>query len=359
MGGVSNVERRPSERTVCDGPPAGGVTGTGAASGTAGGAPAAEPDAGLLEPLEPRAVPLGGPRGMRVLRSLPNRDRRMVGAWCFADAYGPERIAGEAGMQVPPHPHTGLQTVSWLLDGEVLHQDSLGSRRTVRPGELNLMTAGAGIAHSEQSPPDHSDVLHGVQLWIAQPERDRYGPAHFEHHTGLPACAEAAGTVTVLMGELAGAASPARTYTPLVGAEIALSGQGRLRLPLEPGFEHAVLALSGGLAVDGRPVAPGAMLYAGRGRREIALSAGEPARAMLLGGVPFEEHLVMWWNFVARTHEEIAEARTAWEAGRELAGGGTRFGSVAGYRGPALPAPPLPNARLRARPRYRAPRPQE
>lgn len=348
---MSNVERRPSERTVCDGPPAG--TGT-APAGTAaadGGTKPGEPD---VELLEPRAVPLGGPRGMPVLRSLPGRDRRMVGAWCFADAYGPERIAGEDGMQVPPHPHTGLQTVSWLLDGEVLHRDSLGSTSTVRPGELNLMTAGAGIAHSEQSPPDHSDVLHGVQLWIAQPERDRYGPAHFEHHTGLPSSAEAAGTVTVLMGELAGAASPARTYTPLVGAEIALNGRGPLRLPLDPGFEHAVLALSGGLAVDGRPVAPGTMLYAGTGRREIALSAGEPARAMLLGGVPFEEHLVMWWNFVARTHEEIAEARTAWEAQRELTGGGTRFGSVAGYEGPALPAPPLPNARLRARPRHRA-----
>ncbi|WP_111602948.1 pirin family protein [Streptomyces sp. Amel2xB2] len=337
---MSNVETQPVERTVCDGPPP--VPG--------------EPDTELLEP---REVPLGGPRGMLVRRSLPHRDRRMVGAWCFADSYGPEHIAGEAGMQVPPHPHTGLQTVSWLLEGEVLHQDSLGSRRTVRPGELNLMTAGAGIAHSEQSPPGHPDVLHGVQLWVALPERDRDGPAHFEHHAGLPAVREAAGTVTVLMGELAGAVSPARACTPLVGAEVALNGTGPLRLPLEPGFEHAVLALSGAPAADGHPVPPGAMLHLGRGRRELTLSAEEPARLMLLGGVPFDEPLVMWWNFVARSHEEIVEARAAWEAEREGDGDGGRFGAVTGYEGPALPAPQLPGVELRARPRYRARRPAD
>ncbi|WP_399064960.1 pirin family protein [Streptomyces winkii] len=338
---MSNVETRPVEQTVCDGPPAG----------------EGEPD---IELLQPREVPLGGPRAMLVRRSLPNRDRRMVGAWCFADSYGPTRITGEAGMQVPPHPHTGLQTVSWLLDGEVLHQDSLGSRRTVRPGELNLMTAGAGIAHSEESPPDHSDTLHGVQLWVAQPEEHRNGPAHFDHYGDLPAFTEPGGTVTVIMGELAGAASPARAYTPLVGADVALDGggtggDGRLRLPVQPDFEHAVLALSEPVTADGRTVAPGSMLYLGRGRREVVLAAEKPARALLLGGVPFEEHLVMWWNFVARTHEEIVEARTAWEAERELADGGARFGAVRGYAGPALPAPALPNAQLRARPRYRAP----
>nr|WP_180217917.1 pirin family protein [Streptomyces albus] len=305
--------------------------------------------------LEAREVPLGGPRAMLVGRSLPNRDRRMVGAWCFADSYGPADIAGRPGMQVPPHPHTGLQTVSWLLEGEVWHQDSLGSRQMVRPGELNLMTAGAGIAHSEQSPPDHSGSLHGVQLWIALPERDRGGPAHFDHHTGLPAFSEAAGSVTVLMGGLAGAVSPARAYTPLVGAEIALGAYGRMTLPLEPEFEHAVLALADPVRVEGHTVTTGAMLYLGRGRREVRLEAGPATRALLIGGVPFEDPLVMWWNFVARTHEEIVEARTAWEAEREARGGAAaRFGAVTGYTGPALPAPALPTTPLRARPRYRA-----
>ncbi|HWM37259.1 MAG TPA: pirin family protein, partial [Streptomyces sp.] len=279
---MSNVERDPAEQTVCDGPPA----------GTAG-----EPG---IELLAPREVPLGGPRAMLVRRSLPNRDRRMVGAWCFADSYGPTGIGGKPGMQVPPHPHTGLQTVSWLLDGEVRHQDSLGNRELVRPGELNLMTAGAGIAHSEQSPPDHSPTLHGVQLWIAQPEADRNGEAHFSRHTGLPTLTDTGGTVTVITGELAGVASPARTYSPLVGADIALAAEGRLRLPLEPDFEHAVLALSEPLTVDGKLITVGSMLYLGLGRRDVLLEAATATRALLIGGVPFEEQLVMWWNFVAR-----------------------------------------------------------
>lgn len=321
------MESRPVEQTVCDGPPTG----------------AGEPE---VELLEPREVPLGGPRAMLVRRSLPNRDRRMVGAWCFADSYGPTDIAGGAGMQVPPHPHIGLQTVSWLLDGEVWHQDSLGSRRMVRPGELNLMTAGAGIAHSEQSPVDHSASLHGVQLWIAQPETDRNGPAHFDHHSELPVLTEEAGSVTVLMGEVAGAVSTARAYTPLVGAEVAVRPGGRLTLPLERDFEHAVLALEDSLAVDGHPVSPGSMLYLGRGRREVRLTADAGTRALLIGGVPFEEHLVMWWNFVGRAHEEIVGAREDWVAGR-------RFGEVSGYDGDPLPAPQLPNVPLKPRGRTR------
>ncbi|WP_435836841.1 pirin family protein [Streptomyces albus] len=332
---MSNTDIRPPEQTVCTGPATG----------------PAEPD---IELLEPREVPLGGPRAMRVGRSLPNRDRRMVGAWCFVDFYGPAGITGKPGMQVPPHPHTGLQTVSWLLAGEVWHLDSLGSRQLVRPGELNLMTAGAGIAHSEQSPPDHSGTLHGIQLWVAQPERDRDGPAHFDHHAALPTLTEPAGSITVLMGGLAGAVSPARTYTPLVGADIRLGAGGRLTVPLEPEFEHAVLATGGPLSAEGHTVPPGAMLYLGRGRRGVRLEAEAPAGALLIGGVPFEDPLVMWWNFVARTHEEIVEARAQWEAERiSDGGGGARFGTVAGYEGPALPAPALPTTPLRPRPRYR------
>ncbi|OEV04531.1 pirin family protein [Streptomyces oceani] len=328
---MSNVETRPLEQTVCDGPPA--STGT-------------DTDAPDTELLEPREVPLGGPRAMLVRRSLPNRHRRMVGAWCFADSFGPTDIAGADGMQVPPHPHIGLQTVSWLLEGEVWHQDSLGSRRMVRPGQLNLMTAGAGIAHSEQSPPGHSDTLYGVQLWIAQPEQDRNGPAHFDHHTDLPTLVEEAGHVTVLMGELAGAASPARAYTPLVGADVELRPGGRLRLPLEADFEHAVLALGDPLTADGRAVTAGAMRYLGRGRREVLLESPTATRALLVGGLPFEEHLVMWWNFVGRTHEDIERAREDWMAGR-------RFGKVTGYDGDSLPAPALPNVPLKPRGRTR------
>ncbi|MFR9729819.1 pirin family protein [Saccharopolyspora sp. MS10] len=329
---MSNIDPAPDERTVCDGP--------------------AEGVEQAVELLEPRSVPLGGPRAMPVRRVLPHRDRRMVGAWCFIDSYGPTDVNAGPGMQVPPHPHIGLQTVSWLLDGEILHQDSLGSRSLVRPGQLNLMTAGAGIAHSEQSPPARSPHLHGVQLWIAQPEAHRHGEAHFEQHDALPTLTAPGGTTTVINGELGGAASPARTCSPLVGAEIALRPGGQVRLPLEPDFEHAVLALAEPLEVGGTPLGTGSLLYLGHGRRELALRAETATRALLIGGVPFEEELVMWWNFVARSHEEIVEARRGWEAERTGTGAG-RFGAVAGYDGDALPAPELPGARLRARPRHR------
>src|SRR6266545_525174 len=163
---MSNLDRAPEE-TVC-----GGRT-----------AVAAEPVRDLLPSVD---VALGGPRGMTVSRTLPNRGRRMVGAWCFLDYYGPEDLTRRTGMRVPPHPHTGLQTVSWLFAGEVLHRDSLGSRQLIRPGQLNLMTAGRAISHSEETPADHSPTLHGVQLWTALPDRDRHTGPHFEHHAALP-----------------------------------------------------------------------------------------------------------------------------------------------------------------------------
>ncbi|QFG20601.1 pirin family protein [Actinomadura sp. WMMB 499] len=333
---MSNVEDRPVEQDVC----------------SAEAAVAAEPD---LEALHPREVPLGGPRAMAVRRVLPNRDRRMVGAWCFADSYGPDDIAGRAGMRVPPHPHIGLQTVTWLIEGEVLHRDGLGSRALVRPGDLSLMTAGPGIAHSEQSPPDHSPVLHGAQLWVALPEAARTTAPAFEFHPGadLPRLDRPGAGVTVFAGEVGGAASPATAHSPLAGAALDLAAGARLRLPLDPAFEYAVLVLSAALTVEGRAVPTGDMLYLGRGRTGLDLSADRPAHALLLGGEPFAEDLVMWWNFVGRTHDEIAEARTAWERERADPPANARFAPVTGYDGPALPAPVLPNARLKPRPRYR------
>lgn len=300
------------------------------------------------EPLEPREVPLGGPRAMLVRRSLPNRYRRMVGAWCFADAYGPADLTTRPGMRVPPHPHIGLQTVSWLVRGEILHRDSLGNEQYVRPGELNLMTAGRGIAHSEETPADHTPILHGVQLWVALPDAHRDGPAGFAHHADLPRLPLPGGEATVLMGKVGDAESPARAYTPLVGAEIALREADGVRMPLDPAYEHAVLALDAPLTVAGETISAGAMLYLGRDRTEVHVRSASPGHALLIGGEPFEEPLVMWWNLVARTHEEIVAARTAWEDAP-----GSRYGEVHGYDGARLHAPALPNAQLRARPRYR------
>ncbi len=152
--------------------------------------------------LEPRDVPLGGPRAMTVRRTLPQRSRSLIGGWCFIDHYGPDDVSVTGGMRVPPHPHTGLQTVSWLFEGEIDHRDSVGSHALVRPGELNLMTAGRGISHSEVSTAE-TTRLHGVQLWVALPAGSRAVAPFFEHHVPRPARVGVA-TVRVFVGELAG-----------------------------------------------------------------------------------------------------------------------------------------------------------
>ncbi|MBT3074800.1 MULTISPECIES: pirin family protein [Streptomyces] len=298
----------------------------------------------VRELLTPRRVPLG--ESTEVRRLLPNLGRRMVGAWAFVDHYGPDDIADEPGMQVPPHPHMGLQTVSWLHDGEVLHRDSLGSLQTVRPRELGLMTSGRAISHSEESPKPHARFLHGAQLWVALPDEHRHVEPHFQHHTDLPAVTAAGLTATVILGELDGAASPGTAYTPIVGADLALTEGAEARLPLDPDFEYAVLSMSGEAEVDGVPVLPGSMLYLGCGRRELPLRALSDAGLMLLGGEPFEEEIVMFWNFIGRSGEEIAQARKEWEEG-------SRFGEVQGYDGARLPAPELPSTPLKPRGRVR------
>jgi len=302
------------------------------------------------ETLAPREVPLGGPRAMTVRRTLPHRDRRMVGAWCFVDHYGPHDLTGQAGMQVPPHPHTGLQTVSWLLEGEVVHRDSLGSTQLVAPGQLNLMTAGHGISHSEQTPAPtdrRTQALNGVQLWVALPSAARDVDPSFEHHAALPVLTDAGMHAQVVMGSMAGESSPATIYSPLVGVDVALSAGESSTLPLEPDFEHAVLAMDGDLSVGERTVRRGELLYLPPGARDLGLSSDVSARALLIGGVPFDEHIVMWWNFVGGDHDEIVTARELWEAHDE------RFGEVRGYGDGRLGAPTLPGTRLKARGRTR------
>ncbi|MFD6532771.1 pirin family protein [Streptomyces sp. NPDC060184] len=298
----------------------------------------------VRELLTPRHVRLG--ESTEVRRLLPNLGRRMIGAWAFVDHYGPDDIADEPGMQVPPHPHMGLQTVSWLHEGEVLHRDSLGSLRTVHPRELGLMTSGRAISHSEESPKSHARFLHGAQLWVALPEAHRHVEPDFQHHAGLPTVTAPGLTATVILGELDGAASPGTTYTPIVGIDLALATGTETRLPLDPDFEYAVLSMSGEAHVDGVPVLPGSMLYLGCGRGELPLRADSDAGLMLLGGEPFAEEIVMWWNFIGRTEEEIVQARDDWEKS-------SRFGEVHGYHGARLPAPQLPTTPLKPRGRVR------
>ncbi|MFI7024547.1 pirin family protein [Micromonospora sp. NPDC049900] len=287
-------------------------------------------------------VPLG--RYTTVRRLLPQRTRRMVGAWCFVDHFGPDDVAQRPGMEVPPHPHTGLQTVTWLLDGEILHRDSLGNVQPIRPGQLNVMTSGHGIAHSERSPAAHPPLMHGVQLWVALPDPARAGAADFAHHAELPRWRDGDLDVTLLVGDLGGEVSPARVHTPLLGAQLDLRGAGPVAVPLRRDFEYALLALDGAAEVDEVALEPGALLWLGTGRDVLTVRGGPGTRLMLLGGTPFEEPLVMWWNFVGRSHEEIATAREDWMAGR-------RFGTVADDPDPPLPAPALPTVRLKARDR--------
>lgn len=295
-------------------------------------------------------VPLG--RYTIVRRLLPQRPRRMVGAWCFVDHFGPDAIANTPGMQVPPHPHTGLQTVTWLADGEVLHRDSLGSLARIVPGQLNLMTAGNGISHSEESPADHPPRIHGLQLWVALPEHARHGPADFAHYPQVPTLVDGNLTIRLIMGELGGVRSPATAYTPLVGADLRLAG-GTARLTLQPDFEYAMVTMQGQARINGAELAPGALLYLGDGRSELVVEADDDAHLFLLGGEPFTDPLVMWWNFVGRSHEEIAQARTDWMASLGVeSGDGARFGTVTGYAGDPLPAPTMPSVRLKARDRH-------
>jgi redox-sensitive bicupin YhaK (pirin superfamily) len=221
----------------------------------------------------------------------------------------------------------------------VLHRDSLGSEQMIRPGQLNPMTAGRGISHAEESPAEHDPQLHGVQLWVALPEASRLAEPAFEHHAELPGTGVNGLAITVFLGSLAGAESPARTFSGIVGAQIAAARDTSGTIPLQPGHEHVIFVAAGSAIVAETVLRPGQLLYLSAGRDQVPVAAAEGSRLFLLGGVPLGESLLMWWNFVARTPEEIAAAVADWRAGR--------FGTVGGYAGEPMPAPPLEAARLR------------
>lgn len=330
--------------------------------------------AGDVEILPPREVPLGGPRAMSVYRCLPQKARWLIGAWCFLDSYGPDAVARTGGMRVPRHPHTGLATVSWLFEGCVEHIDSAGHQVLVRPGELNLMTAGWGITHSEFSTVETTD-LHGVQLWFALPDAHRFTAPRLDSFRPEPVEGEG-WSAKVFLGSLLGRTSPVPTPLPLTGAEIRLSPGASLRVELPPEHEHGVVGISGEPTADGVAVPRHGIDYLPTGRREVLLQAGEePAVLVLIGGEPLNEQIVMWWNFIGRSHEEVAAWRRRYmeemgfEDGGSAAGSGAAEDGGTTTPGPAdaearpdpqfgrfppgqpapLPAPALPNIRLRAR----------
>lgn len=267
-----------------------------------------------------------------VRRALPKRQLRTIGKWCFADHFGPiELPPGKATMEVGPHPHIGIRTVTWLLEGEIVHRDSLGYEQLITPGQLNLMTAGFGVAHSEESPSEAVQKLHGIQLWVAQPDSTRNGEPSFEHHAGLPQTNFDNATATVLVGNYGNATSPASTDGKIVGAEISFA-IGESTLELQSGFEYGVIVLEGKITVGTKAIPPGMLLYLGQGRNYLPVYAPQPSTIMLLGGEPFEEPILMWWNFAARTQSEMTEAYQKWQTND------ARFGKV-GSRLPKIEAP--------------------
>ena len=295
---------------------------------------------------DPRFDPLVGREaeiapGFLVHRSLPARARRTIGAWCFLDSYGPVQISVDALMRVSQHPHIGLQTVTWLFEGSVLHRDSLGSIQRIDPGQLNLMTSGRGISHAEFTPENAPQHLHGVQLWVALPDAHRNVDPSFEHHAELPRMSIGPVDVLVFMGMFGGERSAARAFSPLTGAELRFVEDGSVALPLDPTFEYGLQRISGDAVSESTRMVPDTLYHLGTGRTSIEISGKAGTTLLLLGGAPFNEQLLMWWNFVARTSDEIAEARYDWERSAD------RFGSVIDG-GQRMSAPPY---LIKAKPR--------
>ncbi len=283
----------------------------------------------------PRLVKLTTRSEVDIKRSFPQPALRRIGAWVFLDHFGPTKQV--EGMMVARHPHTGLQTVTWPFAGLMEHRDSVGSVQTLRPSELNLMTAGRGISHSEISQPGPA-FLHAAQLWLALPESARNIEPFFEHHGQLPVLEFGSSVAKVFIGSLGSAVSPATVFTPLVGAELQVSGE--MELPLNDSFEHGILVVSGELSVNGSAVGVDDLIYLPVG--EAAQVSGNGV-ALLLGGEPFKEHIVMWWNFIGRNHSEIVAWREKWNQQTE------EWADFEDRVGGWIPAPNLPNVTLQPR----------
>ena len=266
-----------------------------------------------VEVLEPREVPLGGPRAMQVRRTLPQRARSLVGAWCFLDFYGPDDLTEATPMRVPRHPHTGLATVSWLFSGRIDHMDSAGNWATVRPGDVVLMNAGRGISHSEYSTAD-TKVLHGAQLWYAFPDEHRSVEPSLEAHRPEPVRGDG-WEAKVFLGSLLGYESLVKTYIPLTGAELRLEPGTVLEIEVPEDHEHALLQVTGAVSFNGEDIPEDHLGVVETGASTLRVEAGdEPVLALLIGGEPLGEQIVMWWNFVGRSHEEVTAYRAAYQA---------------------------------------------
>jgi quercetin 2,3-dioxygenase len=297
------------------------------------------------ERIETRRTEIGG--GLIIRRALPNPRRRTIGAWCFLDHAGPVAFEQGGGLHVGPHPHIGLQTFTWMIEGSVVHRDSLGNEQLITPGQVNIMTAGGGISHSEDSASGDarfrtdSRSLHAVQLWIALPEAERHRAAAFRNHPQLPLLDIDGFTLRILAGRAVGRTSPVEVFSPLVALDITARSAASLSMPLTSAFEYGALVLGGEMLVAGEPLAPGTLLYLAPGREHLEISCSAAAHLILIGGVPFDEDILLWWNFVARRPEEMEQASRDWK-------NGTRFGTVRGSPSPPLVPPSLTGLHLRS-----------
>jgi len=259
--------------------------------------------------------------GFAVRRVLPSPDLRTVGPFVFFDHIGPTRFAPGAGLDVRPHPHIGLATVTYLFEGEFVHRDSLGNAQLIRPGDVNWMVAGRGIAHSERTPPEGRSApggapIHGLQTWVGLPvEREEIEPS-FEHHpaASLPQIVGNGAVLRVVAGTAYGRRSPVSVYSPTLYVAAELEAGAELRLPDEHA-ERAVYVAEGEIEVDGERHAPGAMRIFETGVAAV-LRATQPARLMLLGGVPLGGPRHLWWNFVSSREERIEQAKVDWRERR-------------------------------------------
>lgn len=265
--------------------------------------------------------------GISVARLLPQPQYRTIGAWCFLDHAGPAEFEEESdGMQVGAHPHTNLQTFTWMIKGEVWHQDSLGSRQLIRPKQVNLMTAGTGnhrgISHTEQTPEGVKD-LHAVQLWIALPTNQQIEPK-FEHYPQLPEWSEKGVNYILTTGRFQGRTAPTTQYSPLVGVDMQFSERQSVTVDVQNGWEYGVLVLKGTLYLDGQSYSADqlARLKDCTEHGSFTFEAEAGSHLMLLGGEPLPHPTLMWWNFVADNAADLQQAVEDWNNGHP------RFGDI-------------------------------
>ncbi len=275
-------------------------------------------------------------QGTIIKRALPSRHKRLIGAWCFLDHAGPVTFPQGDGLDVGPHPHIGLQTFTWMIEGTMMHTDSLGTKQLIRPKQVNLMTAGYGISHTEVAPETETH-MHAAQLWIALPDDKINMAPRFDHYPELPVVEKDQVEFTVLVGEFLKTKSPVAVHTELLGVDLTAKESTTTRLQLNPKFEHGFMALDGTAVVNGHELTEDNMVVLEPGLTEIEIQLHAGSRILLLGGEPFESPILLWWNFVGRTQEELSLARDQWINQDQ------RFGDIADYLGPRLEAPAFPD----------------